>query len=300
MDLNEIQSFIAIVEQGSMTKAAQEIKIPKSTLSRHLINLEKRLGITLIQRSTRKISLTALGREYYHTCSQSLKDLYIGEKKLLDDHVQPRGLIRFTAPLEIGTFFLSEAIAEFSKKNPEIYFDINYTDRVVDIIKENYDLALRAGKISDISLVSKKFGQDIFVLVASPEYLSKSSPIKTPEDISGHRCWLFSQMSNNDKWKLYNGKMTKSIQVEKKFQTNSMQSIKNIIIAGGGISYLPYVLVKNSILSGELTNVLPNWNNESGHLHLCYPQQKKIPLRLRLFIDYLLASVDQNFNFKKV
>lgn len=297
MDLNEIQSFVAIVENGSLTKAAQQIQIPKSTLSRHLINLEKRLGITLVQRSTRRVSLTSFGKQFYQTSSQSLRLLQQAEKDLSESHQLPKGRIKFTAPIEVGNYFLSEAIAEFGQKYPEIEFDILFTDRIVDLVKEEFDLALRAGRVHDDSLVSKKIGSDMFVLVASQKYLKNSSAITVPEDLLKHKCWIFSQMNKGFEWKLSNGKQTKIIKLECHRLNNSMQSLKSIVVAGGGIAMLPLVLVKDALLVGELNQVLSEWRMEGGTVHLCYPKQKKTPERVKLFANYLLEDLKKNFKF---
>lgn len=295
MDLNEIQSFVAIVENGSLTKAAQQIQIPKSTLSRHLINLEKRLGVTLVQRSTRRVSLTPFGKQFYQTSSQSLKLLQQAEKDLSESHQLPKGRIKFTAPIEVGNYFLSEAIANFSLRYPDIEFDILFTDRIVDLVKEEFDLALRAGKIHDDSLVSKKIGGDVFVLVSSQKYLKNSLPITAPEDLLKHKCWIFSQMKKGFEWKLSNGQQTKIIKLESKRLNNSMQSLKSILIQGGGIAMLPLVLVKDALLVGELNQVLPEWKMEGGTIHLCYPKQKRIPERVRLFANFLIEDLKKSF-----
>lgn len=296
MDLNEIRSFVVVVEKGSFTRAAEVIQIPKSTLSRHLINLEKRLGVTLVQRSTRRISLTPFGKQFYQTCSQSLRLLQQAEKNLSDSHELPKGKIKFTAPIEVGNYFLSESISKFSQKYPEIEFDILFTDRIVDLVKEEFDLALRAGKIHDDSLVSKKIGGDIFILVASQKYLKNSSSIAAPEDLLKHRCWIFSQMSKGFEWKLSNGKQTKIIKLPCRLMNNSMQSLKSIIMAGGGIGLLPLTLVRDALIVGELNQVLSDWKMEGGTTHLCYPKQKKTPERVKLFINYLMKDLKQEFN----
>lgn len=296
LDLNEISSFVSIIENGSLTKAAQQVQIPKSTLSRHLMQLERRLGITLVQRTTRKISLTPSGKQFYESCKLCLVDLQKAEKQLSESHELPKGKIKFTAPIEVGNYFLSETISSFCQKYPEIEFDISFTDRIVDLVREEFDLALRAGRIHDESLVSKKLGGDIFIFVASHDYLQKNTSILKPEDLKAHICWTFSQMNRANEWKVNNGKQTKTIQVEKKLQNNSLQSIKSIIIAGGGIALLPSVLVKESLIVGELVHVLPDWKLEGGSLHLCYPKQKKTPLRVKLFIDYLMKALGKGFN----
>ncbi|NUM57654.1 MAG: LysR family transcriptional regulator [Bdellovibrionaceae bacterium] len=291
MDLNEIKSFIAIAESQSLTLAAQKEHIPKSTLSRHLLNLENRLGVSLLQRTTRKISLTTFGKEYYKECSHYLKALYNVEKELIENFNEPKGLIKFTAPVEIGNYVVSETIAKFSQLYPEIQLQIEFTDRVVDLLNEEFDLALRAGGVNDQSLVCKKLGGDTFVLVASENYLKNSENIQIPEDLKNHKCWIFSQMKKGHEWRLSNSRTTKTVVINKKLLNNSMQSIKRIIIADGGIAYLPLILVKESILSGELVRVLAEWKNEVGSVNLCYFKKKKMPLRLRLFIDFIYTAM---------
>lgn len=299
MDLNEITSFVSIVENGSLTKAALQSQIPKSTLSRHLMSLEKRLGVTLVQRTTRKISLTPSGKQFFESCKSCLVDMQKAERELSQSHELPKGKIKFTAPIEVVNYFLSETISSFIQKYSEIELDVLFTDRIVDLVKEEFDLALRAGRIHDESLISKKLGGDIFILVASRNYLKNKPTITKPEDLKNHTCWTFSQMSRSNEWKINNGKQSKTIQVEKKLQNNSLHSIKTIIIAGGGVALLPSILVKESLIVGELIHVLPDWKLEGGNLHLCYPKQKKTPLRVKLFIEFLMQALSKDFKARE-
>lgn len=303
VDLNEIKSFVEIVNNFSLSKAAIQIGVPKSTLSRHLFNLENRLGHTLILRTTRKLKLTKTGEEFYINCKKILSDFYEAEKKIQESLDSPKGLIRFTASAEAGFGNLPSTIAQFMNNYPDIKIDIMLTDRVVDLIQEGFDVALRSGKSSDPNIVTKKIASETFVCVASPSYLLQNGIPKTPSDLTHHRCLIFSAKKNPTKWRFQNLKSKKNsdnwpppidVVLTNQNQISSINMTKKICIAGGGIAYLPKFVVQDSLLAGELQLLFPDWEGPTGTHHICFPLMRNQPLRVRLFIDFLFKNLSEN------
>lgn len=291
MDLNEISVFVEIVKNGSLTKASQALRIPKPTISRRLRMLEERLGVTLLQRTTRQLQLTRTGQEYFEQCHQALKDIADAEKSVLVSHDIAQGCIRMTTPAEMG-IEMAELLTKFCQQYPLVQLELELTNRQVNLVQEGFDLALRAGVLSDSSLKSKKLWEGSFVLVASPSYLSSKSIIHEPIDLKNHRCVSFSGRTTDlDHWRLQKGTRTYMFRHHSSVKVSSAQFCKKLAIEGMGITFIPEMLVRESLQTGELTRVLPQWSGLRSSYHLIYPAGKKVPLRLRVLIDFLVQHL---------
>ncbi|MBX9769040.1 MAG: LysR family transcriptional regulator, partial [Bdellovibrionales bacterium] len=191
MDLNEISVFIRVVQTGSFSLAANQLGMPNSTVSHRVSSLEKRLGITLLQRTTRKLHVTPLGEAYFKKCLQGLEALQIAEQDIVSNQKEPQGLLRITAPAELGSTVLPQIVSDFTKKYPKVQVESILTDRRVDLLGEGVDLAIRAGPLKDSSLIAKKIGSSYFAPFASTKYLKAKGTPHQPKDLSGHDCLLF-------------------------------------------------------------------------------------------------------------
>ena len=288
MDLNEISVFVQIVKSGSLTKACQALRMPKATVSRRLKMLEERLGVTLLQRTTRQLQLTRPGQEYFQTCSQALQEIADAEQSVLVSHDIAQGKVRMTTPAEMG-IEMASLLTKFSQQYPLVQLEIDLTNRQVNLVQEGFDLALRAGVLSDSSLKSKKLWDSSFVLVASPSYLSKKPLIQDPHDLKEHRCISFSGRTMDlDHWRLQKNGRTYLFRHDLSMKVSSAQFCKKLAIEGMGITFIPEMLVRESLQTGELSRVLPEWSGLRSSYHLVYPAGKKIPLRLRVLIDFLV------------
>ncbi|MCE3010941.1 MAG: LysR family transcriptional regulator [Proteobacteria bacterium] len=287
MDLNQISAFIAVAQAGSYSQAARQSEIPKSTLSRQVSELEKRLGVVLIQRSTRKFQLTQMGRLYFEECRRLLKDLEELEKQALAIQDEPQGLVRFTAPAEVGSNLLAPLFLEFSRKFPKIDLDLVFTDRVVNMIEEKFDLALRTWNVADPSLKAKKLGPEKFVLTCAPSYFKKGQGLKHPKEIQNHTVIAFSSRKDPHSWKLTNGKERVTLSLQCKYLVNTLSVCKRLTQEGMGLSFLPYFFAEEDIKTGALMHVLPDWSTEPTQFALVYPDQKYVPAKTRVLIDFL-------------
>lgn len=277
---------------GGFSKASIETGIPKSTLSRKVTDLESRLGVTLVHRTTRQLRLTRAGETFYQTCRQALATLEEAEESVLNEISMPRGTVRITTPAEMGTDF-AKVIAKFQRQYPLINLEIELTNRQVNLVQEGFDLALRAGKLEDSSLKAKKVSEGHFVLVASPDYLARHKVIKAPEDLNEHQLIVFTGRLEPSKWKLISqeGKNFE-LKVVDQLRVSSAQFCRGLTIEGAGVCFLPQSLVKDSIQSGELSRVLPKWTGMKSMYHLVYPPEKKMTQKVRLLIDFLANELN--------
>jgi DNA-binding transcriptional LysR family regulator len=291
--LNEIAAFVAVSKFKSYTLAAKETQIPKSTLSRQVFDLEGRLGVSLLARTTRTVHLTPAGEKYFATCSRLLEELNEVENETTLEQKTATGHLRFTAPMEVGTHLLPSVLKKFADKYPQITFECDYSDRIVNLVEEGYDLALRAGRLKDSSLIAKKIGGDQFILVAAPDYLNGAADLRKPEDLVQHRCLIFRSGKTRMLWHLKSNERRVTVKVPEKYIVSSLSAISQMAKTGHGVAFIPAYLVQDSLLSGELKKVLPQWTSDKGHYYLVYPPQKHLPLRLRVFIEFLHAELKQ-------
>lgn len=284
MDLNEITIFVKVVEIGSFIGAAQQLQMPKSTVSAKISALEARLGATLIRRTTRRLFVTDAGQDYYQQCVQALAQIAAAEEQVGQKQSLPQGLLRITAPVELGVTILPYVIAEFHKQYPEVRLEIMLSDRTVDLVSEGMDLAIRAGELKDSSLLTKKLGSVYFAPFASPKYLKKAGTPKSPKDLSAHRCIQFTSFGASD-WELSNAKSTQFITLNKQMLSNDLNLIKSMAVAGVGIALLPTFFCFADSEAGRLQRILPEWRTAIRPVQFVYPQQDFVPKKLAVFLS---------------
>lgn len=291
VELNEVMSFIQVIKAGGFIQASRQFGTPKSTLSRHIIALEKRLNVTLIHRSTRKIQLTSLGESFYRRTVLIFKELEEAETLIHTEQKGTTGLVRITAPVDFGTRVLAKPLAKLSLLYPQLKFDVLLTDQVVDLIGEQVDIAIRAGTLIDSNFKVKKLFMETMRLVASPDYLEKNGRPQEPQDLAQLDCIVFAPHAGLLNWKLDNGKKTIQVKPNSKYKVSSLTMCIELAMQGLGIALVPTFMFRDSILTGELEWVLPDWETENRPIHLVWPQQSEIPHRIRLCIDFLAKEM---------
>jgi len=290
MDLNEIVVFARVVETGSFTAAAQALGLPKSTVSRKIAQLEERLDARLLQRTTRKLSLTEIGKAYYERCQRIVTDIAAAEQLVADLQAAPRGLLRVTAPIDVGGVFLGGLVAEFVAKTPEIQVELVISDRVFDLVDERLDLAIRFGPLPDSSLVAKKLGTVTFLPVAGPSYVERRGNIDHPDQLGDHDLIAFMPVARMRTWTLIGPRGEKrDITWTARIVANSLFTIRDAVRFGGGISLLPDFAIDADLRAGRLVRVLPDWSGISGELFAVYPSTRNLSPKLRVFLDFLTS-----------
>lgn len=292
MDLNDIVVFTKVVETKSFTGAADALGLPKSTVSRKLAQLEERLGVRLVQRTTRKLALTEIGEAYYERCSRIVADIHAAEQVVTDMQSTPRGRLRVTASVDFATRFLGEIVAEFLAQHPEINVELEGTDRVVDLIEEGFDLAVRFGQMPESTLIARKLCSLYLILCASPAYLERRGTPKLIEELDEHDHVLFTPVSRNQTWTLANGEQSYEFGRPARLASNNYGAVVDVARAGGGIALISEFMVTEEIKSGALVRVLSDWQTRPTDVHAVYPARQNVPPRLTLFLDHLAKSLN--------
>lgn len=295
IDLNEISVFIEVVRAGSFKQAAQKLNMPNSTVSHKVMSLEKRLGTTLLRRTTRKLNVTAAGEAYYRKCVTGLNEIEAAETDLSVLKSEPQGVLRVTAPVELGQSILPQLISEYIALNPRVTVDLLLTERQVDLLGEGFDLAIRAGELKDSSLVAKKIGSSYFAVYASAKYIKSHPPIRNPRDLQNHNCIAFAPLGSAQ-WKLIGPKGAVTIAIKKNIITNDLMTIKNLALESGGVALLPAHLCRNEVSELRLQRLLPDWRTQLSPIHFVYPPQKFVTPKLSRFMSFAFERLKKAFD----
>lgn len=293
MDLNDIVVFTKVVETKSFTGAAEALGLPKSTVSRKLAQLEERLGVRLVQRTTRKLALTEIGEAYYERCSSIVADIAAAEQLVTDMQSTPRGRLRLTASVDFSTRFLGEIVAEFLAEHPEINVELEASDRVIDLIEDGFDLAVRIGQMPESTLIARKLCSLHLILCASPAYLARRGTPQHVEELDDHDHVLFTPSSRNQTWTLVNhGDQAYEFGRPARLASNNYGAVVDVARAGGGIALISEFMVTDEVKSGALVRVLPEWQTRPTDVHAVYPARQNVPPRLALFLEHLAKSLN--------
>jgi DNA-binding transcriptional LysR family regulator len=283
MDLNEIAIFIQVAQTGSFTQAAKNLQMPKSTVSSKISALEKRLGVTLLQRTTRKLNITAAGQTYFKRCLRGLEEIKGGELEIASIQGEPQGLLRITAPVEMGSSMLPDLVTAFTRKYPKVSIEVILTDRTVDLLAESIDLAIRGGVLEDSSLIAKKLGSDYFAPFASPQYLKAKGEPAHPRDLRSHDCIQFTALGT-EVWEMTSSKGTLQVPMAGRIFLNDLNMVRTLAVQGNGIALLPTFLCYPEVKAKKLVRILPEWKSGAAPVHFVYPAQRYATPKLNAFI----------------
>jgi LysR family transcriptional regulator for bpeEF and oprC len=287
VEIESARIFVKVVQLGSFTKAAGLLKLPKSTVSRTISRLEVEAGTKLLLRTTRSMTLTLAGQVFYESCLEPVLALEDARKTLLGKDSMLSGLIRLTAPEDLGLEMISPVLSKMTKSHPELNFELNYTDNVVDLVKEGYDIAIRLGKLSSSRYKAHRIGEIKMVLVASPQYFKGRSYPKFPEELIEHDCLSFNLGSATGTWVLTKNGSRTNVKAHVRIQANQMSSILKFASQGIGIGLLPYFLCSRLIESRELIRVLPEWEGLSYPVSIVVPPGHGHSKRLKVVIEHI-------------
>lgn len=292
MDYNEVAIFIKVVQKESFSKAAIALDMPKSTVSTKVSNLEKRLGTTLLKRSTRKLQLTEDGTIFFQRAIKGINEILAAENEIISENSEPHGQLKITAPIDIGNIVLTELTANFLKKYPKVNIKIILSDRYVDFLEEEIDLAIRAGTLKDSTLIAKKIGEVAFGIYASPKHLKTHGVPNAPKDLKSHHCILFSSISE---WKLHNAKQSITVAPHERIVVNDLNLAMSLAVQGEGLALLPSFLCQPEIKSGKLVRVLKGWKSNVSPIHFVYPTQRHVQPAVKMFIEMSTALMQNRF-----
>ncbi|AZZ35508.1 LysR family transcriptional regulator [Bdellovibrio sp. qaytius] len=282
--------FVKVIQHGSFSKAADSLKIPKSTVSKAISKLERETGTKLLLRTTRSQTLTASGRAFYETCLEPLQVLEDAQKSLFGKDAIVAGKIKITAPEDLGTHVIAPIIGELSQNFDKLSFELYYTNEVVDLVRDGFDFAVRIGTLKQSGLKAKRIGEVTLIPVASPQYLEKRGKINSPQDLTKHDCLSISGLSVSHRWDLKNKQQTAKVLVSVKTESNQMTSLLQVALAGGGVALVPSYLVKELLQSKKLIRVLPGWSNEGFPVSLVSPVSMSSSARLKLVSEKIFTA----------
>jgi DNA-binding transcriptional LysR family regulator len=285
----DLQAFVAVVEAGSFTAAAQRLDVAKSAVSRRVSALEERLGVQLLQRTTRTLNPTESGRSFYAHGARILADLEEAESAIQQEHGDLRGTLRVALPLSFGVRHMCKPIAAFSRRHPRIRFDLDLNDRRVDLIEEGMDLAIRIGHLPDSSLIARKLFDVHTVVCASPGYLSTHGQPASPDALSEHDCLVYSNLPDPDTWRWEDDQgRRRSVEVNVVMRASNGDLLANAAAHGLGIVIQPTFLAAEAIRLGNLVPILENVTWPVSPAYAVYPPTRHMSYRVRAFIDFLV------------
>jgi len=291
MDLNRAHTFVKVVEEGGFTAAARALKLPKSSVSRSVALFEEELGVLLLRRSTRKVELTEAGRLFYDRASRALAGLEDAEAAVTDLQGSLRGSLRVTAPGDAGVWILGPLVAEFVRLHPCVHVDVMLTGRVVDLVAEGVDFALRAARVADESLVARRLMPHDMGLYAAPSYLGQRPAPACVAELASHDCVIFRADHGRAHWVLSGPDGDEVVEVRGRVTSDDFAFVYRATWCGLGIGLMPKFLAEASVGRGELVPVLPAYLGPRGVWHLVYPSARYLPRRAVAFRDHVLAAL---------
>lgn len=286
--------FVKVIQQGGFSKASKTLGIPKSTASKAVTRLEKMTGTKLLLRTTRSQTLTTAGRLFYESCLGPIQTLEDAQKSLFGQDSIVSGHIKLTAPEDIGYQVISPIIGKLSQKYPELTFELYFTNSLVDLITEGFDLAIRIGNLKESNLKVRRIGTLDLFPVASRSYIKKNEKIREPKDLKNHNCLLLPSDSSRHFWTLTNGKTNVKIPVSTRLISNQITSLLQVAAVGGGIALAPAFLCQDALKEKGLERVLPDWNVKGLPISLVSPLPTSSSARLKIVSDELHKAISSS------
>ena len=287
----EMKTFAAVVDGGSFVQAADALAMSKPAVSRHVAELEQRLGVRLLQRTTRKLSLTEEGRLFYGRCKTVLADVEVAEEEITAKSVAVKGLVRVNVPVSFGLWELAPLWPDFMTKFPEVELDITFADRMVDLVEEGYDLAVRIARLPNSSLVSRKLASTRLVLCASPAYLKKHGKPKHPSELANHTVLSYSLLATGDQWNFNGPEGAVSVTVKPIMRTNSGDTCIAAARKHKGVVLQPSFMVNSDLQSGALVELMPSYRSIEFGIFAVYPTRQYVSPKVRALIDFLAKAL---------
>lgn len=289
MDLNEIAVFAKVVEVGSFVRASRELSMPKSTVSRKVSGLEERLGARLLQRTTRKLSLTDVGRAYYAHAARVLEEIEAAELAVTRLQEVPRGLLRVSVPVNVS--YMGPHFTSFLQRYPEVDLEMVCSDRVIDLIEEGFDLAIRIGKLADSSLIARYLGSSKSYAVASPRLLQHRGALKSPKELERFPAVLFGAMPEPTVWRLVRGDEAAKVTLRPRFVVNDFDLVHGAALDGQGIALLPEERAQDDLNTKKLVRLLPEWCSPAVPIHAVYPSTRHLSPKVKAFVEHLQTQM---------
>jgi len=299
-ELSAISIFVTVVEAGSFVKAAEQLHLTRSAISKNIARLEEQLGVVLFKRTTRSLSMTDEGALFYEHSRRAVSEIQNAAALLDQGKINATGRLRMSVPVLFGQVFAAPLMVKFAQQHTDLQLEISFNDRTVDLVEEGFDLCIRIGALPDTTqLVAKPIGEHRMLLCASPNYLNENEavPLEHIEDLDIHTTIADPHFGQIKKWQLQKENSEPLfIKPKAKLLLNDLQAIKNAALAGAGIAWLPDWLIQNELHGGKLVQVLDTLSSIAFPIHLVWPTLPFMPLKTRLAIDYLAQHLPSELN----
>jgi DNA-binding transcriptional LysR family regulator len=291
VNLNRLAAFAAVVETGSFTAAAERLGLTKSMVSLHVSRLEKELGITLLTRTTRKVTPTEAGAAFHADCGPVLREMEAAIARIGGKAEAPSGTLKLTAPDDYGAAVIVPALAAFRRRHPEVRVEFHGTDAVVDLVGEGYDLGIRVGWLRESSLRATRLAGFEQYVTAAPAYLRVAGTPKHPRDLASHAWIAMSTLRSAWTWHFTSRGKTQTVRIAPAITTNSSGALRAFLREGSGMGILPDYMLEGEIAAGRLVRLLPGWSLPQGGVHAVYPNTRYTSAKVRAFVDFLRAKL---------
>ncbi len=291
IDKNAMALYVKVVENHSFSKTAQRENVPVSTVSRKISELEKALGVRLLERSTRQLRMTEIGQDYYERCRRGLEEFETANLMVTDQQARVSGRLRVSVPPSISDVLIIPLIDAFQAIYPNVIVSCLVTDRHVNHIEDGIDISLRVGDLQESSLVARRLLRFRSVLVASPDYIEKAGAPGHPNELALHAVIAFSGWEPSITWELENNGATHKISVQPRIAINDYAGVQGAVISGLGISEIPSLVCGQHLRDGRLVEVLPGWQFAPNTLSVVYPSNRNLSRLVRLFKDFCVERI---------
>lgn len=288
-DINDMLVFARVVEAGGFSAAARRIGVSPSRVSKAVARLERSLGVRLLHRSTRRLSLTEIGAAYVEHCRRILEELTRAEEVVGRLHAEPRGTLKVSASVAFGTLHIAPALPAFAARYPELAIDMTINDRIVDLMEEGYDVAVRITRAPDPNLVARRLAPIRRKICATPDYFRRRGVPRTPEDLRHHNCLSYTHMSGQGVWHLTGPAGDVAVPVSGSLRINDDEALSQAVLGGLGIALLPTFIVGRELQAGRLEAVLSQYVPVERFVHAVHLPNLHLPAKVRAFIDFLAA-----------
>ena len=289
--LRAMSVFVSVVERGSFAAAAEHLGLSRTAVSKHVMELEAHLGVTLLNRTTRRVSLTGAGTAYFERAGGILEEIEEADNEAATQTTAPHGRVRVSAPMSFGILHIAPRLRQYMDAYPDVTIDLALNDRRVDLIEEGFDLTVRIGQLDDSSLISRRLSSSRVRACAAPEYLENHGTPSHPDQLKDHICLCYAHWSGNNSWQFTgpDGDVV-SVPVNNRLWSNNGDALLNAAVSGLGIAFQPDFIAHDALRRGELVEILDGFTGPEVGIYVLYGRTAFMPLRVRTFIDFLVQS----------
>ena len=286
--------YTRVVEAGSFSGAARELGLSKSAVSKQISRLEDRLGARLLNRTTRRLSMTEVGTDFYERAARIVGEAEEAEQAVTSRKAEPHGTLRINAPMSFGNLHIAPAIPAFMAQYPELKVSMNLNDRLVDLVEDGYDVAIRIARMPDSSLLARSLAPMHVVACATPDYWKRHTLPLTPTDLKNHNCLIYTYQLNPGAWRFHGPNGPISVNISGNFQANNGDALRAVALGGQGAFLGPAFIVSDDLRAGRLQAVLQDFEVTDLSIYAVYPHGRHLSAKVRAFVDFLVDHFDRN------